>query len=1347
MHDRMILILDQFNRCFTANAQHHIVSILLSAAIGFVTGCILHVVRSPPLFFTDVIALDVSAVTAAILTSVWVFRGPQPGKGESSDAKSEAASDESALGPLDCQSSTGQTELTLNSSQEVSESLDFNKEWDTLPHAVRKFIYRRVLGQDCTATQDVLTWMSSRKLDMNTIDSILGLRLHLQRQISQQLSSLDRHPSLRASATSGVRSTVAAATTKRGRSWRSTWKTLKQLPLNVTKWVAIISGGGSNVERELWHSLRHYPRTRRVALSLVMPIWRLCWILRNAWIYLILIHHHKSLAHMSRLAKRGVSRTIHKDRVTVDLLRKNVTGFASTDEYGLMVLEAFEGRLKTPPADGTPAVTSFYDQNYRLLGRNERKGKGQVVSTYSHSSNGKSISRIPTCKRVTDGTVQRTCFFDERGRITHGNCSFDGIKYRFRYFYKSTPKGSHEVLGAEFQLAKNPSAGSLTVLWGDQYRGDMSVGTRLDWIPSDRVCKVARTAGQRSYITAFDYRHKRDPVITTVLAENGTRNAVFQPPRLFKHEDLLLQRPTEVLFEHDDLLIHHQPAQIKSMTRFAGKSPSWINYLNPSTWLHWRKKSANRQVSTRWLRSELWGHWRKSGALDAITACWLDELIVREEPILKSYWSARNSGNLWKAKEGLDNHIEQIAGVIEIEKEVAEVCMLPIKPSDLYSMGLGKDANQVTTRPQDCFQDTEDRISVIFNDIGCWPENPGGVSNCRRDLVDGHSTIRNHVLAESANDYGIPRFQVEKSVQSIKVLPLWGLDGRVASHGLIDNLLEYEVERKILDTDIQKDVVGTFVPLLKLFVKGARSRHISKAGMLRYSNVILDMFYYFESKDYNKTWNSKEVAYAWAEAWLTRYDDPHIAEMSECFELQKPTMSDFRDSLAIFSSYLFIFSVQTPEDCPKVFQSTHHGISSLFGMFLKYRRGTTFGIWDHAILWRECCLNISPAQSTLPLPVQSMVLAGMGLAMKLAYLHADVVLPCTPLFNPLWESDLGTDGNRIGHLKEFTRKIDPITNGVSDMDAFKPVDEVRTTKPTVVMLSNVQFIKDIRTAIRAADVIVNQYGFKDYQLLVYGAKDREPDYAIDMSKLIESCNLGEHVILKGFGKPQEILKDAWLFMNSSLSEGLPLAVAEAALAGVPIVATAVGATALVLTDPDDPSVSYGEVVPPNDPTALARAQLGILAMAGPWAKFAGDVDKRGSVLPGLTLPDTMSPRDVQWLSKRMRDKTESRRKLGMLSRGVVLRGFHGKRYLREHEQMYWIQWHMAQMRKEPSLTSSPSAAVQSQIHDEMRKQAAKSGDGGVGRKRSVRWQEFASHLTPYRGKRLSKIRESREYAV
>lgn len=280
----------------------------------------------------------------------------------------------------------------------------------------------------------------------------------------------------------------------------------------------------------------------------------------------------------------------------------------------------------------------------------------------------------------------------------------------------------------------------------------------------------------------------------------------------------------------------------------------------------------------------------------------------------------------------------------------------------------------------------------------------------------------------------------------------------------------------------------------------------------------------------------------------------------------------------------------------------------------------------------------------------------------------------------MWEIEMGTDGGSVGSRKLFKRKVDPIVNGISNMGRFTPAEKVRTEKPTVVMLSNVQFIKGVKIAIQAANIIINQLGFEDYQLIVYGAKDRQPSYCIEMEKLIMESGLFGKVVLAGFGDPKVVLQDAWLFMNSSMSEGLPLAIGEAALAGVPIVATEVGATALVLTDPNNPEQQYGEVVPPNNPMALARAQLSMLSMVGPWSKFTGDDQEKPPVLP-----DEILPEHVEWLTSRFYEKASDRRKLGLLSREVVLQSFHGSRYLREHEQMYWIQWYMSKMRKENDL--------------------------------------------------------------
>lgn len=253
------------------------------------------------------------------------------------------------------------------------------------------------------------------------------------------------------------------------------------------------------------------------------------------------------------------------------------------------------------------------------------------------------------------------------------------------------------------------------------------------------------------------------------------------------------------------------------------------------------------------------------------------------------------------------------------------------------------------------------------------------------------------------------------------------------------------------------------------------------------------------------------------------------------------------------------------------------------------------------------------------------------------------------------------------HRNVFRRKVDPIVNGITDMQKFSPVTEIKTKTPTVTMLSHVWFAKDIKTALLAADIISNEWGFKDYKLDIYGALNKAPVYSSECQEILACKGLGQSVALKGTADPAMVLANTWLFLNSSVSEGLPLALGEAALTGAPVVCTDVGASLRVLTDPDT-GARYSEVVAPNDAYGLARAQINLLAMLDEWSQYADDDPSQ----PAPVLPHKPTPRDVEIITRRMYEKTPQRRKLGMMARTIVQKSFGGERYLREHEQMLWI---------------------------------------------------------------------------
>jgi hypothetical protein len=69
-------------------------------------------------------------------------------------------------------------------------------------------------------------------------------------------------------------------------------------------------------------------------------------------------------------------------------------------------------------------------------------------------------------------------------------------------------------------------------------------------------------------------------------------------------------------------------------------------------------------------------------------------------------------------------------------------------------------------------------------------------------------------------------------------------------------------------------------------------------------------------------------------------------------------------------------------------------------------------------------------------------------------------------------------------------------------------------------------VKDIKTAILAADLIVNNWGFHDYRLNIYGDMERSPAYSSECQQIIDSKGLRGHVVMKGLGNPLVALEDA-----------------------------------------------------------------------------------------------------------------------------------------------------------------------------------------------------------------------------
>ncbi|OZJ05523.1 hypothetical protein BZG36_01903 [Bifiguratus adelaidae] len=1044
----------------------------------------------------------------------------------------------------------------------------------------------------------------------------------------------------------------------------------------ASKFLLFATSGNIELPREIDFASRKLPNWMRAfvivfhtRLSMVGRPFTRFWIERLLW------HYRPALRRLNNAVKSGIKIVRTPDCITIHDPRSSVTGFfdipetdildlqsipLSAPKEGLgnrrvaMVLRQYEGILKSRPKnDKNLKAIGYYDKKEQLLRQCKfSNGKLQEDAFYYYRDHDASTPRrFPHVKviEMRDGGHE-SFFYDEYGRVNHGSIYRKRENFTFRYTYHPKPENSDNLIKAIF-LGTHIS---YEVYWcAIPVKKGQPVNKQQKWIPFHKVTRVTWNDGVSNFETVWVYEHKRHPQISTLC--DG--QPIETPNHIIEDVYRLFVKPDSVSFLKDDILAPlNAPAQNRGLLKFA----------RHTTNARRGRLTVNKKVNTHDARSLLWKTWQTEKNVEGVHARILDEMILRNEPLLKQYWAARDRGAIQKARSVLKRNEEAIVAAMYIDDSVSGMTLLAFKISDLYAMGAGGDTNLNTRSPLSNVLNNDKEVSVLATDTGTFPIEAGGVSNCRRDVVDGLKDIRWHFIAEAANDLGTPKFQVEKNVQSVKILPLWGLDFLTPSHGVVENLIDGQVEERIFNTTSR--VIEHFIPHLVDFVKGCRTITFTEKNVQQFTRSLVALNTFFGAADWNRTWNDSAVRKAWREAWIM--DGPNLRSTAALLEIECPTEAEFDECLEMFKRYLFILSVAVPEVVPPVFQSTHHSVSAMFGIVVKFKRGSTFMIWDHGISWRECTSYLSAGQCLLSPFVQNSLLGLMRLAATLTLYHADIVLPCTNLYNPDWETEIGTGNGSIMHRRTFQKKIDPVVNGIANMEKYEPPKELTSKVPTVVMLSHLMPVKDPKSAILATDVIVNEFGFRDYALDIYGAVDRTPWYTVECQELIAMKGIGEYVKLRGYGNASQVLATAWAFMNSSITEGLPLALGEAGLSGAPIVCTSVGATSTILQDPSNPNKMWGETVPPNSPHELARAQLRYLAMLDDWAQYAHDEYDPADA--PTRLPEHFTSYDVQWITKRMYDKSPHRRKVALNLRKIVQVKFSGDRYLREHEQMLFI---------------------------------------------------------------------------
>src|SRR6266536_193158 len=166
-------------------------------------------------------------------------------------------------------------------------------------------------------------------------------------------------------------------------------------------------------------------------------------------------------------------------------------------------------------------------------------------------------------------------------------------------------------------------------------------------------------------------------------------------------------------------------------------------------------------------------------------------------------------------------------------------------------------------------------------------------------MINSLISIKWHMICESAHDFGIPKHQIEQNIQSLKVIPLWGLDFLTPTHGLFQNRLDSEVESMTRDAGYV-DIQRNFIPTLTALVKGARAVSLSNADVQQATRALVNLNTYFQdSRHWSQVWTSDIVKNSWRQLWLTN-DMPNTKPCSEWFDTELPTVGHLETALELW---------------------------------------------------------------------------------------------------------------------------------------------------------------------------------------------------------------------------------------------------------------------------------------------------------------------------------------------------------------------------------------------------------------------------------------------------------------
>jgi glycosyltransferase involved in cell wall biosynthesis len=275
--------------------------------------------------------------------------------------------------------------------------------------------------------------------------------------------------------------------------------------------------------------------------------------------------------------------------------------------------------------------------------------------------------------------------------------------------------------------------------------------------------------------------------------------------------------------------------------------------------------------------------------------------------------------------------------------------------------------------------------------------------------------------------------------------------------------------------------------------------------------------------------------------YLVQYYDGNYAEseFSEFFWTLNGIFSSFLDTMDL--------AKQLPKD--DIYHPLTTGMAGVLGVLAKLMYRKPLVVSEHGLYLKERVFDL--AKHDISLVVRQQTLAYYQSLVKTCYEYADFILPvCQDHADQ--QIKLGADA----------KKIRVIVNGV-DSEKFKPSIKHNSHAPMVGCFARVVPIKDQLTLIQASKRILEKHD-ADF---IFAGEIQDAEYYHECQTLVEQLGLGNNIKFIGHSdNMQDWYRQADIFVLSSKSEGVPLALLEAMSCGLPSVCTGVGGIPDILRD-------------------------------------------------------------------------------------------------------------------------------------------------------------------------------------